>query len=301
MVYKFFRWWEYWFGRTPGIKREASASHDGNQTSYQFHSLEAILTHVEERIRGLVPKLKLVRVWIPVLHTPYGLPMPLSPYLFAIAYDTSNAGSGGTSGSFSYTVTGSDPIIFGVGNGDQTSAYTVQSCTYNSVSLSLYTGQNTRSGFAQYGQTIFGLPGCATGSNTFAYNSGAVDDVRFMVASYSGVEPTGQPDATGQAAAGSSSTGETQAVTVVADQSWIIYSAYNNAGNIVISSGATKRQSPPARTDGWMGDSNAGVSTGSNSATWTWNSSSNWGTQAVSFAPVAGGGARLLQLLGVGT
>ena len=297
-VHDAFRWMEYLWGRKYGIQHETSALHDNGYTVYQFHSFEAVLTHVEEMVRGLVPKLVPVKIWVPVYSLPGGLPMPASPYLFAIAYDTSTANAGGTSGSFSYTVTGSNPILFVHTNGDFASTASGQTATYNSVSMTKMLSQNTNSAGTQYGQCTFGLPACATGSNTLAYNSGGADPVRLMVSSFSGAKQTSQPDASAQTkSSGSGNTGNTQSVTVVASNCWIVYGVYNNGGTIAVTSGATKRQNPVSRTDGWWGDTNGTVSTGSNSATCTWASSSNWGTQAVSFSPVPPSGPTTIKTL----
>lgn len=305
MVYKFFRWWEYWFGRTPGIKREASASVRNGVATYQFHSLEAILTHIEERVKGLVPKLELVRVWIPVLSTPTGLPMPLSPYLFAIAYDNSVGDSSAEDGSISYTVTGSDPMLLASGYVDNFSSYTNCALQYNSVEGTTVQGQNRPSGYYGQRQAIWAPP--ATGSNTFAWQNTEVghahDATLLSLVSYSGVDQTTTPDATSQTyVTSSASTGATQSITVVGSDCWALCTVAADAGNIAISSGGSLRIA--GRSSDYMTfDTDGTISSGNHDFVLTWNSTNNNGRQAVSFAPSGGGGGgpRLLSLLGVGT
>lgn len=283
-TYNLFRAHEIVFGRRFGIKKESSAVFYEGKVYRYAHSLEAALAFIEEGIRSaLRVEFVKVRVYVPMLATPMG-PIPVSPYLFAIALDTSANNAGGTSGSFSYTCTGSDRALFSLYNGDSAARTAGHTATYNSVSLTKILGQNIAGG--NYGMSTFGLLGPASGANTFAYNSGdAGDPVRIMLASYSGVKQTGLPDASAQAAY-TASTGQTQSVTTVAANSWIVYGVQvNSAGNIAVTSGATKRQEPVSRTDGWFGDTNGGVSAGSNSASWTWTNGVA-GTQAVSFAPV---------------
>lgn len=294
LVYNLFRAYELLFGRQYGIRAEASARVDGSIVIRQYRSVEAALTFFEEYLRGLIPKP--IKVWVPVFTTPNGLPMPASPYLFAIAFDTSDNPAGGTTGSPSYTVTGSDPLIMATISGDATVTFTDPTCSYNNVSLTRLIGQDTGS-VLNYGQTIHGLAGPATGSNTFSFASNDTDEIRVLIASYSGVSQTGLPDATNQAIPASPSTGATASITTVASDCWILYGVYTNGGNIAVTAGATLREQPPSRTDSWMGDTNGAVSAGSNSATFTWNSSTNEGWQAASFAPPAAAGPTNLKSL----
>src|SRR5205085_12355012 len=64
-----FRLYELSFGRRWGIRPELTSAlgidEKGRETvTYQFHSFEAIVAHIEARIRGLVPVTIPVKVWV---------------------------------------------------------------------------------------------------------------------------------------------------------------------------------------------------------------------------------------------
>ena len=127
--------WRRIFWEPTGITGDVSARVEGRRTEngeyimgttyYAFHTLEALLSHYEARVRGLFPKLAPVRIWIPMFQ-PVGSPMPVfaSPYLFAIAYDTSGAAQSATgsstSGSLSLTLASGASLWVGLSNANPT-------------------------------------------------------------------------------------------------------------------------------------------------------------------------------------
>lgn len=90
-----FRSCEYVFGRKFGIRKESSALswfEDGKQhVVREFFTVEARLAHHEgvfrAYVRDFVRRLKSVRMYVPILITPTGQRVFVSPYLFAIAHD----------------------------------------------------------------------------------------------------------------------------------------------------------------------------------------------------------------------
>lgn len=311
-TYRFFRVMEMFGILGKGIKHEMSAYSDGTHVIYIPHTVEAHIAVAEQVVRSyfcgvcgkIVKSLKLLLgilqpldnllvsftntyIYIPALATgvpPMWLRPQASSYLFAIAFDTSSSTTAAASGSFSYTVTGSNPAIFASLYGDYSAVAASNSCTYNSVALTKHLSQDMFSG--HYGFTTHGIVGCATGSNTFAWSSSATggDNCNVVVESYSGVKQTGLPDATGSWTASGSTTGGTVNITTVASTTWIVFSCFCNAGNIAASTGVTIRQAANGRTDMKMGDSNANKSAGSNSGSLTWNSSTWAAIHAISFA-----------------
>lgn len=207
----------------------------------------------------------------------------------AIAYDNSAYLGNSANSSGSYTTSGTDRLLLVFMQGDSASNPASMSATYNGVSMTSLTSQYGRSAFSQYGMAVFGLINPASGAHTLAWNGGG-DSARCIAVSYTGVSQTGLPDATSKSTITSGTT-KTQSITTVAQNCWVAYQAYCNAGNVSISSGATLRQQSPGRNnDDWIGDTNAAVSAGSNSASFAFSSVAWAGFQAVSFAPVAASG-----------
>ena len=227
LVFNAFRLYEQIFWRREGIRAESTVSTCKDGTVVQaFHSWEASFMAVEFYIRGLlkfrgrVP----VKIWIPILYTPQGMPVFASPYLFAIATDTTAQGQitgGGTTLSVAQNVSGSNRIII---TGFQTfsaSGDIVSTIKYHSVS-------ETRLNIKTLGGTgsqriyFYYLIAPDTGNNNIdvTLSSGASFNIAYMVsASYSGVSQSGYPDAQ------SSGTALTNAdvvgtVTTVANNAW---------------------------------------------------------------------------------
>lgn len=300
MTNRIFRTFEYLFGRKAGIRHEMTAINLRGKTIYAPHSFEAHIALLEWRIKEFFKSFNLGKVYIPILYTPEGFPVFASPYLFAIALDTSASQNDGTT-SFSYTVTGSNPILIaGVHGGGGT---TSNSATYNSVGLT--SRQEQLSHNSKFPQTMFADAGIATGAHTFAASAPS-GYAGCWVASYSGANQTGVPDNTAQTIA--TTTSQVQSITTNANNCWVVYGIFyaNGSGSSSFSAGTvTQRQSNEGQQLK-MGDSNGAISpAGSTSATGTvTDATGNWGIQALSFAPAGAitgiGRSLLLTLLGVG-
>ena len=195
-----FRFYELIFWRKFGIRAEMSAhawrDKDGKSgITYQYHSFEAVCAGVETIIRDFLtwrPKFRVVKIWVPVFSSTIGLPKA-SPFMFAIAFDNSRESDGLPSNpqTFSYTVTGSNPILWA---GTTIANNTVTAVSYNSVGLTqLDTYTINGSGpngvfYAHY------LPGPATGSNTVSISFGGIAGYNSLIGSYTGVKQTSPVD-----------------------------------------------------------------------------------------------------------
>lgn len=298
VVVNVFRIYEYFFGRREGIRFEGMQLLDG---SVVHGTWEHFLAHQEGRLRALKNPFAFKFVPLPVFVTSDGQMLSKnSIFNFAIAYDNSfvSAQTGPFSQqSTSYTVTGSNPIVFGwsggaVGGG----ASTITSMTYNSVGMTF--ANNVLVPSDRWWDLYF-LPACATGSNTLAANSSAANLFWIAAVSYSGVAQSGQLDATNNAtqSGGSAISGS---VTVVAANCWIMYISSTRGSIPSAYSPGVSRQNV---SNSQIADSNGTVATGSNTCTITVNlTGSSAGMVMVSIKPVVAATVVLpfKTLLGVG-
>ncbi len=303
-THNIFRFYESIFWRKDGIRAEISSSYDGRITTHQAHSFEGMIALFETMIRSALQwKLAPIKIWIPKLSSPMGLPMP-SPYLFAIAYDTSTDGTL-DSKSFSHTSTGTNPLLVVVGD----DLWNASAMTYNSASLTRITGSTSDASNAQAWRRI--AP--STGSNTVAITSAGSPGCRYFAITYSGVDQTSPIDSFARLTS-DTTTPATLNTTVNAANCWLVAFGVGSASSngCTISGTRTQRQNQVHGTSGSSGisrfacllsDSNATVATGTQGETWTVGGS---GTKAVergivfSIAPVvAAGPTNLKTVIGV--
>jgi len=136
----------------------------------------------------------------------------------AIAFDAVSDGyNNGTSLTFAHTCTGSDRfLVVGIklyGDNDITGV------TYNSVSMThigtaVLAGEGSRA-------VLYGLTAPSTGANNIIISRTSSNHILATGASYTGVSQTGQPEAFGTDADGSSSQ-TTPAATVVSADAWLV-------------------------------------------------------------------------------
>ncbi len=287
-TYKLFRAYETIFWRKYGIRKEISAVNRGGKLIVQAHSLEAALTLIEQGVRNLFKWKFPVKIWLPVLSSTIGLPSS-SPFMFAIGFDTS-AVNNTTSNphTFSYTVTGSNPLIDAAADLAQ-SGVVPTGMTYNSVSL---TGVVSLNPFSIMGMLLSVLGNPATGAHniSFAYSGTPTSVSDEFVSSFSGCNATGQPDSfnTGNLGGGSASS-ITVSTTVVKSNCWLVHNAATS-GPIISSNAAntTVRQTSdasPSGNENDFGDSNATVGTGSQSQSVKNTGSNLWGMIVMSIQP----------------
>ncbi len=190
-VHNIFRVWEMVFGADARIKPQITTFFDGETAVSQAHSFEGALALIETSIRGFLESFKLpVRVWIPQLSSPEGLPLPKAGFMFAIAHDA-NGSSFGSQGSdpktFSHTCTGSN-LALTLGVGMTNIGLSGASCSYNGVSMSIANSSFTNSN--PFGRQYV-LAGPATGANTVSFTVGGTNgsgSICIITSSYTGVD-----------------------------------------------------------------------------------------------------------------
>lgn len=313
--YNLFRIYEAVFGRRVGVRAEAMMvqyldENGKKQTHREFYTWEAFIAHTEAELRiafsGLRfprPRIKFFRV--PVLALPNGgglSPLP-SMFNFAVAYDNSAVpvyvGSSTNAQTISYTVTGSNPIVFGIQQYQQNTV-TWSSATYNGVAMSLVdtlTSGDTSPGRAN----VMMLVGPATGANNLVVNLSGNAEIVTGAVSYSGAKQSSQPDAhdTTQTSA---ATSISKALTTVAANAMLVsWATFENpSGVLSASSGIDNVRFNSAARNNILGDSLI-VSPGSNTMTWANATSCDGQMFIFSIAPVASAATpRFRSLLGVG-
>lgn len=283
-VYNVFRVYEYVFWRRFGIRVEQLSTLEGVCYSYTVENYLATWEGVVRAIFAHKWAFRLVRIPQAQL---VGLRQGgLQPYRYAIAFDAvtdipSTAPAGSTSGN--HTVTGSNPILFGMGGIPISDSVTA--ITYNSAALTLIDKTSVPGDRWMYS---FVRMAPSTGTNSFAITATLSDATDMGAISYSGAAQTGQPDAHnfGQ---GASATSASCSITVVASNCWIVGFCSNDIGggsltgtNRVILTGGTTRR---------LNDSNTTVSTGSNTWTATWSGTHNGALVIASFSPAGAAAA----------
>lgn len=201
------------------------------------------------------------------------------------AFSTGNDLEPGTSPlTWTHTCSGSDRLLLVIGKGNGV----VTSITYNGVSLTKLASAADSS----YGTLeIWGLLNPASGSNTVQVNWTGSQFVSMGSVSYTGVAQSGLPDATASNTNQTSVTSIATSITVVKAQCWIVAATICQGGfTITAGTGQTKRYQ--GLSDNYMvGDSNGGVSPGSNSLTTNFSGTvASSSMVMVSIAPKSSGG-----------
>lgn len=288
-----FRFWELIAWRREGIRREAYAyarNIEGKTVVFrQFFTLEARIAHYEGVVREFFKSMSRVRVRVtlPVLITPNGFRIPLSPYLFAIAVDATGSlrnSGGATPISFSFTCTGSNLGLFS----DSISfLQNTATMTYNISSMTKFEGIDGQTNLLNAPEGFY-LNAPSTGSNTLAGTYTDDDNCALAAVSYTGVSQTSgviDSHATGSTNA---ATSLTTSSTVVASGCWHVLFG-NTDQAMTASTGSNLRLNMAAFGD-MMWDSNGTVSTGSQSMAVTISPSGKGRTVIFSIAPPAAAG-----------
>jgi len=281
-TYNYFRLYEYIFGRRFGIKAETSIVaqlYEGRTTViYQYHSWESAFVHLERWIRGLIPRTIPIKIWVPQLSTPAGLPNINAGYVFAIALDASsgNRTASATTLTYASTVTGSNVLgLCGASVAETANSNLITGVTWNSSSMTLYDAQ--ADAFTDY-INMFYIYAPTTGNVVVTRSSSGT--IEACMVTYSGCKQSGFPDAGGKQATTSSTI--TQTVTTVTDQCWM-------AGVMMVHRGQTMGANTTERAGSGINtyyvDSNGARSTGSNSLTTTQSDSTGSSQVYAAFAP----------------
>ncbi len=259
-VHNLFRAYELVFGRRSGVRREMAANAEG---VVQFFTWEAALSYLEGYLRTFrLPKI--VKVYLPVLAPINNLPVPASPYLFAIAFDTfaSSATLGNDTGkTWSHTCTGSNTLMW-VSNWENLTA-TTTSVTYAAAAF-IQVDNLSETGMGNISMWYKVSP--ATGTNNVVtvgnpgVNNGGVS------ASYSGCLGTDIATNTYTKTGSTSTSDLVGTVTTTATNSWTIMASGSSgnqgagANTHLVSYGAGNTNAQVA-----IYDSNGALATGSHS------------------------------------
>jgi hypothetical protein len=180
---------------------------------------------------------------------------------------TSNSGSGNYSGTYVGATMTHGAMVLCLDAAPQNQADPAPSPSYNGVAMTFaikfanpFTG----------GRWLYEyyLLNPASGSNTLAITQTGGDFLIPMVAEYSGVKQTSQPDAVASGASGSSVSSLATSITVVNNGSWAFLCTNASTGSQTYSNGtgATKRLASPFGESAFY-DSNGPISPGAYSMT----------------------------------
>lgn len=298
-----FRVYELIFWRRDGIKAELTSYLKDGKMVYQCHSFESVFAVAETYIRNtLAFKFAIpVRVWIPIYSNPLGLPIPASPYLFAIAFDVATTSTAGTDTgkTTSHTCTGSNLVLVSHGFINTNVGYS--GMTYAGTAMTIVNSVFL-SGTGRVEPWILVNP--ATGANNIV-TSIASNFNENIGTSYSGCKQTGQPDAN-TTNSGSTGTTLTTSLTTIADNCWTILCAGTAGAGQTAGTGTTRR-AIGANVALAAFDSNAAITPAGSTNLATVDTTDGTGQIHVMFSlsPAAAGGATVtplitLPLLGVG-
>lgn len=290
-IHNVFRLYELIFWRREGIRPAISAyqNSDGT-TTYAFHSFEAALNLLESKIRGLLQKFELQKVYLPVFVAP-GAPVFSSPYLFAIAVQNTANGSpvAGTTRNLSMIVGSGSNLFLATAFETQAGTDPVTGVVFN-TSETMTQGKKLQESFL----STFWLyiyyevnPTVTTANITISQGTSSGGPVAAV--SYTGASQGALDSAT----SGSTPSGTTfaQAFTTVANNAWTLNLIRCDAGGATptASTGSTLRSTTP---DGGtrLFDSNAAVTpAGSYTMNYTDGGvTSSFNSVGISIAPAGG-------------
>lgn len=203
-VRNIFRFWELLFWRREGITKPVTVWYvRGGETGREYGTLEGRLAHYEMFVREYIKKLLSVRIYIPVVVTTTGIPIFISPYVFAISRNGSSVFTDLTAlavTSPSFTVSSGDVVIVMTFDGTANAT----NCTVNSVSTNHINGTSGTDGTGgNYFTDFFFQPSPSAGSQTATATG--LGTIAIAVQVYSGAATT-VPTGTQYKAAASSVT-----------------------------------------------------------------------------------------------
>lgn len=310
-VFRFFGmiFGEY-YGIRPSVTTCAKYDKDGNifYSEQIFHQLEPIIAYREMELRSFLKLFS--KITVPILKTPNGFYFPSSPYLFAIAHDTSNStgnvGGGGGTTTLGHTCTGSNLFALMHANWGSGGGNSLSSPTYNSVTM---TKEQEILASAQGNQTSYGLHNPSTGTHNFSLTQ-AVGGNGFDLCgqSYTGVQQTNDSVDNSRSFTGSSlSSPNNQSITPNTSNSWCI--VWLNSNQTIAASTNMSFRVLNDSNGSSVGDSNGAATTAGVALTqsWTWTGTDSQAGNQISIAPFAAASSAVItplplrSLLGVGT
>lgn len=200
-----------------------------------------------------------------------------------IAFDSSAVGAlvnPGTSSTWAHTVgAGANPILFVGVFGDVATTGKISGVTYNGVAMTLIGSVRAPSDRWVY---LFYLVNPTTGTNNVVVSASASIAIQGMSSSFTGVNQTGQPDASTTNTTGASVSHLIGTLTTVAANCWTV-AIYKSMATVVAAGTGTARQNQNSTL---IFDSNGPIGTpGSSTLQGNSNSNSNQAIVMASFAP----------------
>lgn len=203
---------------------------------YAFHTWRALLLHIEAKIKGSIPRTFPVKIYIPVLQTPQGIPVFSSPYLFAIAYDTSgvaqSASGSETTGSVALTIASGTSLWSHVWSANpQQAASTVKWNTSENLTSAVSRAQTS---FTTNDIWYIAAPTAGSFNLTVTYTSACEFDVSGVSLTGTHASPLGATASNGSASASAIDS----ATTTTVDNSWIVDGATINGNQTTTATGS---------------------------------------------------------------
>lgn len=262
-VHDFFRVIDYLFGRQVGIKLHTTGDVYRNEKGVLWviergHTLEASLAIIEGNIRKFLRSWKFVSIKIYVPAFSANCPVYSSPYLFAIARDSSADDALGASPNTStaLTISGSNRTLW---LGSKGAASYSTGATWDSTgSAQAMTSLNTVTpDVGEYNLTLYVLKAPATGNLTMSVTV-ASSNVGYTFASYTDCDQTTQPDSAATINTnGPGATSLTSSHTTTTNNAWVIGYFSSSANTLTASTGINFLQAQTNNVA--LGDSNSAV------------------------------------------
>lgn len=207
----------------------------------------------------------------------------------AVAYDATSTGFAASASSLTYEhINTGSQLSLAVGTYTWNAAHTITGVTYNGVAM---TQLVTRAADGTGGKIeLWGLMGPATGANNIVITASA-GGVQFFgnSVSYTGTSQIAAfPDT--ETNGSSNNTSFSESITTSVDQSWVL--AVGRSPSRAPAAGANtvvRKLNPTSGDAGWLLDSNAARSTGSNALAWSYAPTQTTYWAITSIAPAAGG------------
>lgn len=289
-VVNIFRAWEWLFGRAEGIRIESSSTKD----AITVYTLEALLVLIEVTIREFFSSKLLPLKLVTLVPNPNysDKPIRIPGVMFAIAWDAKAVGVNTTTSpiTWAHTCTGSNMLLVVQGANKGTGTSTITAPTYNGTTMAIASSQQVFNSLHNI-TALYYLINPTTGANTVSMAfGGTAASCNGASSSYSGVQQSGQPDATNSVTGTAANV--SIAVTTVADNCWVV-GAFASQNTSATTAGQTLRESfsygPTSVVMANLQDTNGVVHpAGSQTMSWT-NGSAAYALVGASFAPVVAG------------
>lgn len=227
----------------------------GRQTTvYRCYSFESVCALFEQRVRGLMPKWKPIKIWVPQLAIGGEVSNMPSPFMFAVALDTSgeSLAAGTSTVTLSFTCTGSNLILFSERGVDNP---LTSSQTYNSVSMTaIAADQSTQGGVTLEALDYLVAP--ATGANNLVLTaSGSSGGKSIDAASYSGVAQNA-PATTNTLTPSNAASPLSISITTSVTDSWLVL-GFGISGTASAGTNSVIRQQEASYHGAGIADSNS--------------------------------------------